>query len=90
MGGHSDNVSETVEELVARLRGEIDALPADSVHADELRRLVDEVERRHRTEDGQGDLRDVLEQEAVRFEAQHTEAATLLRRIADVLGAAGI
>ena len=88
--GKGDDVTERVEDLIARLRAEIAALPDDSLYADELRRLVDEAERRHREEDHDGDFGDVLEQEAIRFEAEHTGLATLLRRIADTLGAAGI
>ncbi len=82
-------MQEPLEDLLADLRGAIDASEDGAHNKDDLARLAGEVERRLRDEDPEG-IVDELREEVSRFEASHPTLAAAINRAADALSAIGL
>jgi hypothetical protein len=84
-----DQMQEPLEQLLADLKGAIEASEEGSDNHDELARLAGEVKRRLRDEDDEGVV-DELRDEVTRFEASHPKLANAIGRAADALSAIGL
>ncbi|MBA2282750.1 MAG: DUF4404 family protein [Acidimicrobiia bacterium] len=81
----------SLDALLGRLKVELTEWEAGDRDPDELRRLVDAVERRlDPAEDDDDSVFEELEQGVVRFEASHPTLADALRKIAASLGGVGL
>ena len=81
-------MQEPLEELLAHLRGAIDAAEEGADNKEELARLSREVERRLSDEDPDGVVDD-LREEVTKFEVSHPNLSSLINRTADALSAMG-
>ncbi len=82
-------MQEPLEELLAHLRGAIDAAEEGADNKEELARLSREVERRLSDEDPDGVVDD-LRDEVTKFEVSHPNLSSLINRTADALSAMGL
>lgn len=78
-----------LRQLLAELKGAIEASEDGSDNRAELARLTREVERRLHEEDDEG-LVDELRGEMTRFEVTHPSLASAIGRAADALSAIGL
>ncbi|MDX6234836.1 MAG: hypothetical protein QOH68_3964 [Nocardioidaceae bacterium] len=82
---------ESLDALLARLKAELTEWEGGERDPDELRRLIDGIERRLDPEEPDDDsVLEELEQGVVRFESSHPTLAGTLRKIADTLGGVGL
>ena len=97
-------MQETLEELLARLKAEIEDAEHGDVDRDELARLARAVETKlaekqaaepseadaENEEDDDDGLTDDLREGVVRWESSHPDLANFLHRAADTLGGVGL
>lgn len=84
-------MEETLEQLLARLKAEIEDAEHGDLDREELARLAGELEDRLGADDDDDDgIVGRLREAVLRFEGSHPDLATLIGRTADALSGMGI